>query len=73
MLVDVIAEETKGALHSRELLTGLKAKDFRVFDDGHEVSIRSFDVAEEHTAPPVALWLMRNAIWGCLQRKHLGS
>lgn len=58
VLVDVIAEETKGALHSRELLTGLKTKDFRVFDNGHPVQIRSFDSGEEHTARPMALWLI---------------
>ena len=64
VLVDVIAEETKGALHSRELLTDLKAKDFRAFDNGHEVSIRSFDVAEEHTARPIALWLIAQCNMG---------
>jgi hypothetical protein len=58
VLVDVIAEETKGALHSRELLTDLKARDFRIFDNGHAVPIRSFDSGEEHTARPMALWLI---------------
>lgn len=58
VLVDVIAEETKGALHSRELLTNLNAKDFRLFDNNHEVQIRSFDSGAAHTARPMALWLI---------------
>jgi hypothetical protein len=64
VLVDVIAEETKGALHSRELLTGLTARDFRLFDDGREVQIRSFDTAEDHTARPIALWLIAQCNMG---------
>lgn len=72
VLVDVIAEETKGGLHSRELLTGLQKKDFRIFDDGREVALRSFDAAEERTARPIALWLVAQCNMGLNPEKTSG-
>ena len=57
-LVDVIAEQSSGKLHTRQLLTELKQTDFRLFDNDHEVTIRGFDVGIQHTIRPVALWLV---------------
>src|SRR5262249_42191069 len=48
VLVDVIAEYLKTDVHSRALLTELKLGDFRLFEDGKEVPIRSFDVGSAH-------------------------
>jgi hypothetical protein len=58
VLVDVIAENTKTALHTRELLTDLQREDFRVLDNGHEMPIRTFDTGALHSARPIALWLI---------------
>jgi hypothetical protein len=58
VLVDVIAENAKTALHSRALLTDLKREDFRVFDNGHEMPISSFDIGAQNTTRPIALWLI---------------
>ena len=57
-LVDVIVEQQSRKLHTRQLLTDLTKEDFRMLDNGHEVSLRSFDDGSEHTARPVALWLI---------------
>lgn len=57
-LVDVIAENTKTGLRTRELLTDLRREDFRIFDDGREMPIKSFDVGAQNATRPVALWLI---------------
>jgi len=57
-LVDVIAANKKTGLHTREPITDLKREDFRIFDNGHEMPIESFDIGAEHTARPIALWLI---------------
>jgi hypothetical protein len=58
VLVDVIAENTKTALRTRELLTDLKREDFRIFDSGHEMAIDTFDIGAQRTTRPIALWLI---------------
>ncbi len=60
VLVDVIPEYTKTELRTRAitLATDLKREDFRVFDNGKEMPVRSFDVGAEHTTRPIALWLI---------------
>jgi hypothetical protein len=58
VLVDVIAENAKTALHTRALLTDLRREDFRVFDNGREMPIRSFDAGVQNTTRPIALWLI---------------
>lgn len=72
VLVDVIAEDTRGALHSRELLTDLQPKDFRVIDNGQEVPIRSVDAAFEITARPISLWLITQCNMGLDPEKTSG-
>jgi hypothetical protein len=57
-LVDVIAENAKTGLRTRELLTDLRREDFRIFDNGHEMPIDTFDVGAENTTRPIALWLI---------------
>ncbi len=57
-LVDVIAEKAKTGLHSREMLTNLRRDDFRIFDNGHEMPILSFDIGTQNTTRPVVLWLI---------------
>jgi hypothetical protein len=57
-LVDVIAENKRIGLRTRELLTDLKRVDFRILDNGHEMPIESFDIGVEHATRPVALWLI---------------
>lgn len=58
VLVDVIPEYAKGELRTRTPLTDLKQQDFRVFDEGREVQVRSLDVATLHSTRPIALWLI---------------
>jgi hypothetical protein len=67
-LVDVIAENRKTGLRTRELLTTLKREDFRIFDNGREMPIESFDIGAANTTRPIALWL----IVQCDQKKPLG-
>jgi hypothetical protein len=57
-LVDVIAENTKTALRTRALLSDLKREDFRIFDNRREMPIESFDIGEQFTTRPIALWLI---------------
>lgn len=57
VLVDVISE-TETKMHRRALLADLKREDFRVFDNGKEMQIRSFDSGLAHSTRPVALWLI---------------
>jgi hypothetical protein len=58
VLVDVVAEIKEKSLHTRALLTDLTEKDFRVFDNGREMPIRSFDIGAHHETRPIALWLI---------------
>jgi hypothetical protein len=57
-LIDVIAENQKTGLHGRALLTDLTREDFRVFDNGSEMPIESFDIGAGHGTRPIALWLI---------------
>jgi hypothetical protein len=57
-LVDVTVLNRKIGLRAREPITDLKREDFRIFDNGHEMPIQSFDVGAEHTTRPIALWLI---------------
>jgi hypothetical protein len=58
VLVDVVAENAKNKLRTRALLTDLKREDFRIFDNGREMPIRSFDIGAYHETRPIALWLI---------------
>ncbi len=58
VLVDVVAENAKNKLRTRAPLTDLQREDFRIFDNGHEVSIRSFDIGAHYETRPIALWLV---------------
>ena len=58
VLLDVIAEISDTSLHTKNLLTTLERGDFRVFDNGHEVPIRSFDTGAKFSTRPIALWLI---------------
>ncbi len=58
VLVDVIAENTKTALHTRALLTDLTREDFRILDNGHEMPTSSFDIGARRINRPIALWLI---------------
>jgi hypothetical protein len=57
-LVDVIAENKVKGLRTRELLPNLQREDFRILDNRREMQIKSFDIGVEHTARPIALWLI---------------
>jgi|SRR5579859_506902 len=52
VLVDVMA--LKNGLPDK----GLKREDFQVFDDGHPVSIRTFDSGAQYTTRPLVLWFV---------------
>jgi hypothetical protein len=39
-------------------LTDLKREDFRIFDNGHEMPISTFDIGAQRTTRPIALWLI---------------
>jgi hypothetical protein len=58
VLVDVVAEIKEKSLHTRALLTDLTEQDFRIFDNGREMPIRSFDIGAHHDTRPIALWLI---------------
>jgi hypothetical protein len=58
VLIDVVAEIKEKSLHTRALLTDLTEQDFRIFDNGHEMPIRSFDTGAHHETRPIALWLI---------------
>jgi len=53
VLVDVITLDPKSLLPARDL----KQKDFRLFDNGQEVPITSFDTGANFATRPVDLWL----------------
>ena len=57
-LIDVIADIKEKSLHTRALLTDLKKEDMRVFDNGHEIPIRSFDIGAHYETRPISLWLI---------------
>jgi hypothetical protein len=58
VMVDVVADIKEKTLHTRALLTDLKKEDLRVFDNGHEMPIRSFDIGAHYETRPIALWLI---------------
>jgi hypothetical protein len=58
VLVDVVAEIKEKTLHTRALLTELKKEDLRIFDNGREMPIRSFDIGAHYETRPIALWLI---------------
>ena len=53
VLVDVISQDPKNGLPVRDF----KKEDFRVYDNGHEVPIASFDVGARYATRPLVLWL----------------
>jgi len=55
-LIDVIAENKKTG--RREALTDLKREDLRLWDNGHETPITSFDSGAKHATRAIALWLI---------------
>ena len=57
-LIDVIPEYENKKLHSRGLITDLTREDLRVFDNGQEMPIVSFDIGATHSTRPIALWLI---------------
>lgn len=54
VLVDVIALNAKNGLPDKTL----KKDDFEVFDNGHPVSVKTFDNAAKFTTRPLALWFV---------------
>jgi hypothetical protein len=52
VLVDVITQDTKTALP----VISMKKEDFRVFDNGSEMPIQSFDVGARYAVRPITLW-----------------
>jgi hypothetical protein len=55
-LIDGVVEQENPRTHARRLISGLSKADFRLFDDGHEVAIRTFD--QGGNGRPVTLWLV---------------
>lgn len=72
VLVDLLADVKEKSLHTRALLTELKEEDLRVFDNGHETPIVSFDVGAHHETRPVALWLIVQCNTGDPPEWHSG-
>jgi len=54
VLIDVISQDPKNGLPVRDF----QKEDFRVLDDGKEVSIASFEAGAGHNTRPVILWLV---------------
>src|SRR5882757_5545784 len=54
VLVDVIGQNPKNGLPIRNF----QKEDFRIWDDGQEVSIASFDAGAHFNTRPVILWLV---------------
>jgi len=52
--LDVIAQDTK----TSTILPKLAREDFRVLDNGHEVSIVSFGSGAKYSVTPIVLWLV---------------
>jgi hypothetical protein len=53
VLLDVIAESSSGVPDNT-----LKRDDFVLFDNGHRVSIKTFDIGAEPTVRPLTLWFV---------------
>ena len=58
VLADVIAQSTDAGQHTKSLVPNLARGDFRVFDNGHEMQIQSFDTGAKLSTRPIALWLI---------------
>jgi hypothetical protein len=54
VLVDVIGQDRKTGLPIRDF----KREDFRLFDNGHEVTISTFDAGARQDTRPITLWLV---------------
>jgi hypothetical protein len=54
VLVDVISQDRNSGLPVRDF----KKEDFRLFDNGHEVRIATFDAGARYDARPITLWLV---------------
>jgi hypothetical protein len=54
VLIDVISQDPKNGLPVRDF----QKKDFRVLDEGKEVSMASFEAGAGHNTRPVILWLV---------------
>lgn len=54
VLVDVVALNAKNGLPDKTL----KREDFQVFDNGHPVSVKTFDSGANFTTRPLALWFV---------------
>jgi hypothetical protein len=54
VLIDIISHDSKNGLPVRDF----QKEDFRVLDEGKEVSIASFEAAAGHHTRPVTLWLV---------------
>ena len=54
VLVDVIALHAKNGLPDKTL----KQDDFQIFDNGHPVSIKTFDSGAKFATRPLALWFV---------------
>jgi len=53
VLVDVISQDPKDGLPVRDF----KKEDFRLYDNGHEVQVVSFDAGARYATRPFILWL----------------
>lgn len=54
VLVDVISQDRNSGLPVRDF----KKEDFRLFDNGHEVRIATFDAGAQYDARHITLWLV---------------
>jgi hypothetical protein len=54
VLVDVFSRDRKSGLP----VQGFKKEDFRLFDNGHEVQITTFDAGAQYDTRPITLWLV---------------
>jgi hypothetical protein len=54
VLIDIVSHDAKSGLPVRDF----QKEDFRVFDEGKEVSIASFEAGAGHNTRPVTLWLV---------------
>src|ERR1035438_2757253 len=72
VLVDVVADIKEKTLHTRELLTDLEKEDLPVFDNDHEMPIRSFDIGAHYEPRPIALGLTVQCNEGDQSEWHSG-